>query len=227
MVAFSIFPSFLMWFTKSLAGDNCGASYLNTNFVEHLLGRLADEHYLDSNGDDRMSMVNGLVPHFEDYEKRNKDISRMPSSRVKIPGLRGDMRQGLSGDNAKRFEDNYMLLNLYVLPSESWIMSQLKICSHDYNKIFLPLLKRVGVVLKSQLDSAMAQGKEVRVSISTHLLITKVNKLTQNRKYSSLVVLERHHPCAATWKVTCFNMWRRQDFHMTLNLWNRMNRLGM
>ena len=55
--------------------------------------------------------MKNLIPMFEDYEKRSKDIAKRPSSRMKIPGLRSDQRQGLTGAAAKRFEDNFILLD--------------------------------------------------------------------------------------------------------------------
>lgn len=91
-------------------GDNCGASYLNQNFEALVLKRLADECYLEDNGDTLESIVKGLLPNFEDFDKRIKDIYKRPSARLKIPGLLGDKRRNLVGSRAKGFEDNYMLL---------------------------------------------------------------------------------------------------------------------
>lgn len=91
-------------------GDNCGASYLNQNFEALVFKRLADESYLEDNGDTLESIVKGLLPNFEDFDKRIKDIYKRPSARLKIPGLLGDKRRNLIGSKAKGFEDNYMLL---------------------------------------------------------------------------------------------------------------------
>lgn len=72
--------------------------------------KLADEHYLEANGDTLESIVKSLVPNFEDFDKRNKDISKSPSSRLRIPGLKSDHRQSRPGRDPKGFEDNYLLL---------------------------------------------------------------------------------------------------------------------
>lgn len=92
-------------------GDNCGASYLNDNFERLLLERLADETYLERNGETRESIVRHLVPTFEDYDKRSKDITKRPGGRFKVPGLLGDQQRDLTGADAKRFDNNHILLN--------------------------------------------------------------------------------------------------------------------
>jgi hypothetical protein len=99
-----------------LAGDNCGASYLNENFRKLIMEKLADEDYLEDNGDTRESIVNGLVSNFEDFDKRTKDIYDSPSARFKIPGLLGDLRRNLGGPLKKGFEDNFLLLFPQVHP---------------------------------------------------------------------------------------------------------------
>lgn len=96
---------------NTVLGDNCGGSYLNDNFEKRLLERLKDEVYLDQMGETRESIIRHLIPDFEDYDKRNRDIAKRPSSRIKILGLLGDNRRGLSGSNVKRFEDNFINLN--------------------------------------------------------------------------------------------------------------------
>ncbi|KUJ10098.1 uncharacterized protein LY89DRAFT_675587 [Mollisia scopiformis] len=127
------------------SGDNCGASYLNDYYEKHLLKRLANEDYLDTNGETRESIVRHLVPNFENHDKRSKDISRRPCSRIKIPGLRGDRERGLSGPAAKGFDNNFLILN-----------------PDDYNQIFMPLLRRVGHVLWSQIETAVTRGKDIK-----------------------------------------------------------------
>ncbi|KAH6723782.1 hypothetical protein BKA61DRAFT_626706 [Leptodontidium sp. MPI-SDFR-AT-0119] len=126
-------------------GDNCGASYLNDNFEKRLLARLADEGYLDRKGETRKSIARHLVPNFEDFDKRTKDIAKMPRNRVHISGLVGDEDRVATGDGPKRFSNNYLNLN-----------------SDDYNEIFLPLLHRVGIVLRGQLELAMSKRKVVK-----------------------------------------------------------------
>ncbi|KAH7305661.1 hypothetical protein BKA65DRAFT_520707 [Rhexocercosporidium sp. MPI-PUGE-AT-0058] len=126
-------------------GDNCGASYLNDNFEKRLLARLADEGYLDRKGETRKSIVRHLVPNFEDFDKRTKDISKMPRNRIHISGLVGDEDRVATGNGPKRFSNNYLNMD-----------------SDDYNVIFLPLLRRVGTVLRGQLELAMSKQKVVR-----------------------------------------------------------------
>src|SRR5690242_964783 len=92
-------------------GDNCGGSYLNDNFSRRLLDRLHDEHYLDFNGQTRESIVHHLVPDFENRYKRRVDITKRPANSVRVSGLRGDKQRGLSGPDAKRFDDNSLWLN--------------------------------------------------------------------------------------------------------------------
>ena len=92
-------------------GDNCGAGYLNDNFFNHVLDRLEDEDYLDVQGTTRTSIVRRAIPNFEENEKRFTNIYQKTSSSIEIPGLRGDMSRGLTGANAKRFDDNSMNLD--------------------------------------------------------------------------------------------------------------------
>ncbi|PVH73664.1 hypothetical protein DL98DRAFT_430923 [Cadophora sp. DSE1049] len=126
-------------------GDNCGASYLNDNFEKRLLERLADERYLDRKGETRKSIVRHLVPNFEDFDKRTKDIAKMPRNRIHISGLVGDEDRVESSGGPKRFNNNYLNMN-----------------SEDYNAIFLPLLHRVGSVLRGQLEMAISKKKVVK-----------------------------------------------------------------
>lgn len=80
-----------------------------------MLERLADETYLDVHGETRESIAKALVPTFERMDKRNKDVTRRPTGSLKVPGLRGDVRRGLTGSKAKRFEDNRLLLDWCVI----------------------------------------------------------------------------------------------------------------
>ncbi|CAG8958614.1 hypothetical protein HYFRA_00009931 [Hymenoscyphus fraxineus] len=140
----STYPLRLAKEVDSQLGDNCGASYLNDNFETRVLERLADENYLDVDGTTREAIVRQLVLDFETYDKRFKDVTKSPESALRIPGLRGDMRRGLKGSEAKRFEDNQLILD-----------------SSDYDAIFMPILRRVGKVLRDQLEVVIAKDKMV------------------------------------------------------------------
>ncbi|TVY35815.1 hypothetical protein LSUB1_G007092 [Lachnellula subtilissima] len=124
-------------------GDNCGSSYLNDLYAERLLLRLHNEHYLDCNGQTRLSIVNNLIPVFERFHKRRKNIADRPTMRILIPGLKGDKERGLAGRAAKRFENNVLLFN----------------CD-DFEAVFFPILRRVACVLRPQLELAIRAGKE-------------------------------------------------------------------
>ena len=100
-----------------LKGDNCGASYLNDNFEKRILERLSDERYLDRKGETRKSIVRHLVPNFEDFDKRTKDIAKMPRNRIHISGLVGDEDRAATSGGPKRFSNNYLNMNSSVSPS--------------------------------------------------------------------------------------------------------------
>ncbi|CZS90876.1 uncharacterized protein RAG0_01758 [Rhynchosporium agropyri] len=127
------------------SGDNCGASYLNDAFEELLLEKLADEKYLDSNGETRADIVRQAVPIFEDVQKREINIFKRDVGRVRITGLRGDDYRREQGLTPKNFRRNYVELS-----------------SEDYSRIFLPLLKRTSKVLEDQIQGALAQGKDIK-----------------------------------------------------------------
>ncbi|CZT52886.1 uncharacterized protein RSE6_14288 [Rhynchosporium secalis] len=127
------------------SGDNCGASYLNDAFEELLLEKLADEKYLDSNGETRADIVRQAVPIFEDVQKREINIFKRDVGRVRITGLRGDDYRREQGLTPKNFRRNYVELS-----------------SEDYSRIFLPLLKRTSKVLEDQIEGALAQGKDIK-----------------------------------------------------------------
>jgi hypothetical protein len=157
-----------MGISDSGTGDNCGASYLNENYKKHLLCRLRDEHHLEKTGESRESIVNYLIPAFENTDKRKKDVTKRPAGRLRIPGLVGDARTGIS----KGFDDNHMLLDSYVVqfyfhripkPCSRPNINANVLPSGDYESIFVPLLKRVGAVMRSQLEAANADGFEVKV----------------------------------------------------------------
>jgi hypothetical protein len=57
------------------------------NFAKRLLWRLLDEEYLDSNGETRETIVNRLISDFERYHKRERDILKESSSKLRVPGL--------------------------------------------------------------------------------------------------------------------------------------------
>lgn len=75
-----------------------------------MLGKLADETYLEVNGNTLEAIVQDLIPNFEDFDKRLKDCTKAPRNRLKIPGLLGDRRQGRVGQAKKDFDDNFLLL---------------------------------------------------------------------------------------------------------------------
>jgi hypothetical protein len=74
------------------------------------LERLAGETYLEDNGNTLETIVQGTIYTFENFVKRNIDVTDNPSGRVKINGLLGDRRRGLVGAAAKGFEDNILIL---------------------------------------------------------------------------------------------------------------------
>lgn len=59
-------------------------------------------------------------------------------------------------------------------------------CRKDFNYIFLEILERVEELLREQLEAAIAERKEVKVTAPTNLGFFI---LTTTRKYSSLVDL--------------------------------------
>ncbi|KAF8853665.1 hypothetical protein BDZ45DRAFT_628746 [Acephala macrosclerotiorum] len=124
--------------TTAYQGDNCGASYLNDNFEKYLLKRLAHETYLEQDGESLEEVVKRLVPSFEDRDKRRQDvIIGRPYNTIYIKGLRSNRE--------KRFKNQHIELNRY-----------------DYNEIFMPLLRRVGQVLRGQIEMASYKGKDVK-----------------------------------------------------------------
>jgi hypothetical protein len=66
------------------------------------LEKLAGETYLEDNGNTLEAIVQGTIYTFENYVKRNIDVTKNTSGRVKIDGLRGDRQRG--------FEDNILIL---------------------------------------------------------------------------------------------------------------------
>ncbi|KAE8441601.1 hypothetical protein EG329_004650 [Mollisiaceae sp. DMI_Dod_QoI] len=178
----------------SPSGDNCGASYLNDNFRNLLLAKLAEETYLEVNGNTLESIVNNQLPDFEGYLKRRKDVYENPTARILIPGLRGDKQCGRSGLAAKGFDDNFVRLN-----------------KNDFEEIFLPLLNRTSRILQDQLEAAIALGKEPKqvfliggfgasVSLQKHLkrFLVEFGRLAK-LSYTIDLALQRQQ----TWLVEC------------------------
>jgi len=77
--------------------------------------RLQDEVYLFQNGETLESIVNRLIPRFENEYKRNTDVTGRCGNRVYIAGLRSN--------TAKRFEANNLLMNKYALLYIALILS--------------------------------------------------------------------------------------------------------
>lgn len=92
-------------------GDACGGSYLNESFKIHLLQRLKDDHYLEDRGETRETLVNYCIPDFEKIHKRTKDPKKNLTTKIRIPGLKGDHQCGRAGKAARRFMDNALILN--------------------------------------------------------------------------------------------------------------------
>lgn len=85
-----------------------------------LLNRLQDEDYLFKNGDTLESIVNRLIPDFENEYKRRVNVTKRCGHRVYIAGLRGDEQMNRVGLAEKRFEANHLQMNLYVRFISSW-----------------------------------------------------------------------------------------------------------
>jgi len=68
-------------------GDNCGGSYANINFRNLLEKRLENETYLFTNGETKGTIVNRLIPAFENDYKRRLDSTKRCRHRIHIPGL--------------------------------------------------------------------------------------------------------------------------------------------
>jgi len=110
------------------SGDNCGASYLNENFKDHLEERLKHETYLFHNGVTKESIVRELIPKFEEDYKRRVDInSRCPTHGIYIAGLRADEDQDPRSKETRRkfFDRNQLLMRKYIFQSPSKFNSSL------------------------------------------------------------------------------------------------------
>ncbi|CCD54394.1 hypothetical protein BofuT4_P124420.1 [Botrytis cinerea T4] len=112
-------------------GDNCGSSYLNDGYRDMLLNRLQDEDYLFKNGDTLESIVNRLIPDFENEYKRRVNVMARCGHRVYIAGLHGDEQINRVGLAAKRFEANYLQMNL-AKPDESELDGEKYVATIDY-----------------------------------------------------------------------------------------------
>jgi hypothetical protein len=75
------------------------------------LERLAGETYLEDNGKTLEAIVQATIYTFENFVKRSIDVTKNPSGRVPIAGLKGDRQRGLIGAAAKGFEDNILILS--------------------------------------------------------------------------------------------------------------------
>ncbi|PQE05216.1 Hsp70 family protein [Rutstroemia sp. NJR-2017a BBW] len=126
-------------------GSSCGSSYLNDNYRTMLHNRLQDEHYLLKNGETLDSIVNRLIPDFENEYKRRVNVVKPCGHRVYIAGLRSDEQMDRTGPAAKRFETNNLLMN-----------------RSDYEDIFMPLLHRISGLLDNQIEQAVARKLTVK-----------------------------------------------------------------
>ena len=123
------------------------------------------------------SVVNRLIPKFEDDYKRRIDATKRCGHRIYIANLIGDEQREPGEAGGKRFQANHLMMNRYLfLPQFSSSLSLITYslcfdylrlgCSCDYEEIFMPLLKRVAAVLDNQLRLTFQKGKEVKVCIS-------------------------------------------------------------
>ncbi|PQE30977.1 hypothetical protein CJF32_00007970 [Rutstroemia sp. NJR-2017a WRK4] len=126
-------------------GSNCGSSYLNDNYRTMLHDRLQDEHYLLKNGETLDSIVNRLIPDFENEYKRRVNVMKRCGHRVYIAGLRSDEQMDRTGPAAKRFDINNLLMN-----------------RSDYKDIFMPLLRRISGLMDNQIEQAVARKLTVK-----------------------------------------------------------------
>ncbi|KAI9640157.1 hypothetical protein NHQ30_011394 [Ciborinia camelliae] len=141
-------------------GDNCGSSYLNENYKKMLLHRLRDETYLldmRPAGESLESIVNRLVPKFEDDFKRRKDVTASFGlrTRLHLPGLKPNKEKG--------FDDGYVVvMNLLTIPMYG--------NRQDWEEVFNPLLERVKNLLRTQLYAALEKNLKVKISQKVFLL---------------------------------------------------------
>ncbi|KAI1373890.1 hypothetical protein F4677DRAFT_461746 [Hypoxylon crocopeplum] len=118
-------------------GALCGSSYLNEAFSRLLLEKLQGETYLTRDGKTLESIAEAAT--FNDFEykhKRNFDIyeTARNSRRIgTIPGLKPNAK--------KRFLRDYPVFKF-----------------DEIKRIFVNCLDKIGVLLKSQLQAAMAKG---------------------------------------------------------------------
>ena len=95
-------------------GCACGGIYANKNYWNLLADRLRSEAYLGMNGDSLTSIVDRLIPEFESSHKRRFDFVKnppTPAHGVPINGLRGDTQIGRKGEDKKRFEDSFLMMD--------------------------------------------------------------------------------------------------------------------
>ncbi|KAM0169736.1 hypothetical protein ACHAPF_009685 [Botrytis cinerea] len=122
-------------------GDLCGSSYLNEALREHLSARLRGEDYLEVNRSTIEGIIDKLLVKFENDVKRNIDVAAdsVPTVWIDIPGLRANKN-----------------------PDKRFLNNRLKMGCADLKKIFDPLLERVSVLMKTQLDGAKEKGLTVK-----------------------------------------------------------------
>ncbi|KAF4636520.1 hypothetical protein G7Y89_g1567 [Cudoniella acicularis] len=121
---------------KPPRGIACAGGDVNDAFESDIKWRLRNEFYLG--GQDRIQEIaNFLRFDFEENEKRNNDVTRLPSGSGRIEGLRPC--------EAKRFGKN----RIHFDPI-------------DYEKWFLPTLKSIWRFLEDNLKYLLNQNERVR-----------------------------------------------------------------
>ncbi|KAM3088283.1 hypothetical protein ACMFMG_002337 [Clarireedia jacksonii] len=145
MTTYGISNSYPLRLTKEMVepgadqilGDNCGSSFLNENYRNLVMERLATENYLFRSESLEM-IVNRLLHDFETEHKRRIDSTLPVGQKFKVfvPGLRASEK--------KRFTQNIL-----------WIHNQ------DIHRIWDPLLERVRKVLADQLIAAFKSNIKI------------------------------------------------------------------
>lgn len=78
------------------------------------MDRLKGEEYLRTNGDSIEFIADRLMPDFESNHKRRFDMVQnppTPAHGVSINGLRGDRQMGRVGNDLKRFDDSFLMMD--------------------------------------------------------------------------------------------------------------------
>lgn len=92
------------------AGALCGSSFINERFRKLLEKKLANEKYLEDDGESLTQKIESLVVEFERIHKRRIDewdVTESPVYKVKIPGLKPKSKP--------YFEKGMLLLTPYVV----------------------------------------------------------------------------------------------------------------